>query len=162
MTRENARFAIWASPECKEYSIAKTHGQRDLAYADKLVKQTIKIIRYFQPRVWFIENPQTGLLKTRPFMKDAPFYDVTYCKYGYLYMKPTRIWTNLQGFKPKYCKYDCSAIKKGKHTKRLGTWTSDDPSREESSLRQKYSIPVQLIRGLFRAYCAQMRREYHA
>jgi site-specific DNA-cytosine methylase len=56
---------IWASPECTQYSQAKTRGERDLQGADKCVKRVLKIINHFKPRVWFIENPQTGLLKER-------------------------------------------------------------------------------------------------
>ena len=29
----------------------------------------MKIINYFQPRICFIENPQTGLLKEQDFMR---------------------------------------------------------------------------------------------
>ena len=42
-----------------------------------------------------MENPQTGLLKTRVFMAGLPFQDTCYCVWGYLYRKPTRIWSNL-------------------------------------------------------------------
>ena len=60
---------IWASPPCVEYSIAKTNGVRKIDYANSIVQKTIEIIRYFNPSVWFIENPQTGLLKHQEFMK---------------------------------------------------------------------------------------------
>ena len=48
----------------------------------------------FDPLMWVIENPATGLLKTRPFMERLPWVDVTYCKYGTPYRKQTRLWTN--------------------------------------------------------------------
>ena len=86
---------IWASPNCKEYSISKTRGIRDLESADALVLKVLEIIDYFKPKFWFIENPLTGLLKTREFMKDLPYYSVDYCRYGFNYMKKTAIWTNL-------------------------------------------------------------------
>ncbi len=101
---------VWASPECKEYSRANTSAQRDLRLADSLVCKTLEIIAHLRPRAWYLENPQTGLLKTRPFMQGLPFYDVTYCMYGFDYMKPTRIWTNVLGFEPRFCKFDCPAI----------------------------------------------------
>ena len=46
--------------------------------------------------MWVIENPATGLLKTRPFMERLPWVDVTYCKYGTPYRKQTRLWTNMR------------------------------------------------------------------
>ena len=89
--------AVWASPCCTQYSCARTKANkpRDLEGADALVKKTLEIIDYFQPRCWFIENPETGLLKTRGFMEGIPFTDADYCCYcDWGYKKRTRIWTN--------------------------------------------------------------------
>jgi len=58
---------IWASPPCTEYSVAKTVGARDLDKADQIVKHTLEIIEYLRPKYFIIENPQTGMLKDRPF-----------------------------------------------------------------------------------------------
>ena len=73
---------IWASPPCTEYSKAKTRGVRKLDEANTVVKQTLEILNYFQPTIYFIENPQTGLLKNQPFMDELPYNDADYCKYG--------------------------------------------------------------------------------
>ena len=59
---------IWSSPPCTEYSVAKTTGIRNIEYANKIMLKTIEIIKYFNPKYWIIENPQTGLLKKQPFM----------------------------------------------------------------------------------------------
>ena len=59
---------IWASPPCTEYSMAKTIGTRDLATADSIVFACMRIINYFRPAAWFLENPH-ALLATRPFMR---------------------------------------------------------------------------------------------
>ena len=91
---------IWSSPPCTEYSRAKTVGVRNIDEANKIVLKTIEIIKYFRPRIWFIENPQTGLLKQQPFMSQFNYYDVDYCKYGFRYRKRTRLWTNLVGWSP--------------------------------------------------------------
>ena len=82
---------IWSSPPCTEYSIAKTIGVRDIEGANKIVEKTLEIIRYFQPKKWMLENPQTGLLKYQTFMIFLPYDDCDYCKYG----KPYR---NEQGY----------------------------------------------------------------
>ena len=88
---------IWASPPCTEYSILKnnTGMNTNLLLADQIVLKTIEIINYFQPSKWFIENPQTSLLKKREFMKDFNYYDFDYCVFSdWGYRKRTRIWTN--------------------------------------------------------------------
>ena len=101
---------VWASPNCKEYSRAKTVGVRDFEYADRMVKKTLEIIKYFNPTYWFLENPWTGLLKTREFMKELPMYRVDYCRYGHDSLKPTAIWSNIKDFEPKICKKQCGMI----------------------------------------------------
>ena len=73
---------IAASPPCTEFSSAKTTAPRDLAGADRLVQRTLEIIHYFKPQKWWIENPRTGLLATRPYMADYPFVDTDYCQYS--------------------------------------------------------------------------------
>ena len=142
---------IWASPPCTEYSIAKQKGERDLKLADKLVKRTIEIIKYFRPKVWFIENPQTGMLKDRSFMKNIPYHDVCYCKYGYPYMKPTRIWTNLRDFIPLYCKKDCKMIVSGRHLQTIGrTVLEEVPAKTTHTAKSLInSIPPKLLQSLF-------------
>jgi len=63
--------------------------------ADLLVAKTLEIIMYFDDALWMIENPQTGLLKSRAVVKGLPWTDVSYCRYGTLYQKHTRLWHNL-------------------------------------------------------------------
>jgi len=149
---------IWASPDCTEYSIALTTRTRDFNKADPLVLKALEIIDYFKPKYYFIENPQTGYLKTRPFMKDLPFYDVSYCKYGFPYRKQTRIWTNLKGFEPKVCKRDCKFIVEKKH--KQGKTVFDN----EKSKRM--TIPQNLIEDIFKTTFSHMascgNRNYNA
>ena len=97
---------IVASPPCENYSQAKTTKDRDLAYADKCVRKTLEIVRYFQPPVWWMENPRFGLLRHRPFMNGVPYCDVDYCQFSdWGYKKPTRIWGNtyIGSLPPKLC-----------------------------------------------------------
>lgn len=87
---------IWASPPCTQYSQARRNAGSppDLAGADALVARTLEIVRNLRPRYFFIENPQTGLLKSRAVVAGIPFVDCAYCQYGELFRKKTRIWTN--------------------------------------------------------------------
>ena len=71
---------IWASPPCTEHSRAKTTGVRKIEFATSIVLKTLEIIKYFRPKYWIIENPQSGLLKEQPFMRGSNYYDVDYCK----------------------------------------------------------------------------------
>lgn len=106
---------IWASPDCTTYSVAALgrHRRKDAAtgwlmpvteYAkvcDAVNQHLMRLIEALRPQLWFIENPRGGLRKM-PWMAGLPRYTVTYCQYGYRYMKPTDIWTNCPepGFKP--------------------------------------------------------------
>ena len=110
---------VWASPPCTAYSnlqncwlnrerngkiFTKERMEEERKEADKLVLKTLEIIDYFKPSLWFIENPQTGQLRNRYFMKDLPYYDVDYCMYSdWGYKKRTRIWTNKEHFDAKLC-----------------------------------------------------------
>ena len=85
---------VWASPVCTEYSRALTMRPRRLEEGDALLLRAFEIMEHFDPLMWVIENPATGLLKTRPFMERLPW--VTYCKYGTPYRKQTRLWTNMR------------------------------------------------------------------
>ena len=84
---------IAVSPPCTEFSLAMTRRPRQLVYADELVLKGLEIVRYFEPKFWFMKNPRTGLLKGRPYMKGYAYVDVDYCCFSdWGYKKPTRIW----------------------------------------------------------------------
>ena len=141
---------IWSSPPCTEYSKAKTTAVRNIEEANKIVMKTIEIIEYFKPRVWFIENPQTGLLKEQDFMKNFHFVDVDYCRYGMPYRKRTRLWNNMKGFIPRpLCKKDCKSMngKRHKETAQRGSSKIAGGGRDCNKHRQNelYRIPSDLI-----------------
>ena len=125
---------VWASPPCTEYSYlqncwlgrnrkgkiyTKEIMEQDMLEADKLVLKSLEIIKYFNPTLWFIENPK-GRLKDRPIMADIPFYVVDYCKYSdWGYKKTTYIWTNKKDWQALVCKNDCNNMIDKQHKKVL-------------------------------------------
>ena len=144
---KNSFDIIWASPDCTQYSKAKTRGVRDIEGANRLVLRTLDIINHFDPQYWFIENPQTGLLKSQPFMTDLPFVDADYCMYGKSYRKRTRFWTNLSETKLNMCNKKCGSFVNGRHVGSCGNgrkkYTDKAYSRNE-----KYEIPEGLLNVL--------------
>lgn len=139
---------IWASPDCKTYSIAAIshHRTKNMAtgnlepkskYAkecDEVNKHVLELIKELDPTYYFIENPQGGM-KKMDFMQGLPIYTVWYCQYGDTRAKPTNLWTNHPDpkFKP-VCKNgnpDCNHIraKRGAKTGTQGLKGSVERSR---------------------------------
>ena len=142
---------IWSSPPCAEYSVAKTRGIRNIEYANSIVLKAIEIIKYFNPKYFVIENPQTGLLKNQEFMNEFDFKDVDYCKYGFNYRKRTRLWNNITNWTPRdLCNRDCGKIRKSKHvetvqrlpSKTKAEWGDNYVTHKQEDL---YKIPAELI-----------------
>ena len=117
---------IWCSPPCTQYSNMRTTGPpRDMVSADRIVEGCLTIVQFYLEHnpdmVWFMKNPRTGLLKTRPCVCHLPYYDVTYCWYApeWGMRKATRIWTNRVDFTPKVCLgRECPAVAVDTHTGR--------------------------------------------
>ena len=132
---------IWASPPCIEYSIAKQTGVRKIEEANEIVMKTLEIIKYFKPRVWFVENPQTGLLKKQSFMEGLPYFDIDYCKYGMPYRKRTRLWTNLDTWTPRpLCKKDCESMDGNRHKETA----QRAPSGKKENWKEGYTLFKQM------------------
>ena len=144
---------IWASPPCTEYSIAKTTGIRNIALANTIVKRTLEIIEYLQPRYHLVENPQTGYLKNQEFMHYLRYTDIDYCKYGMPYRKRTRLWNNVYCWTPRpLCKKDCNSMDGNRHMQTAqqrprgtrDTWGNSRPFRRE----ELYKVPSDLIKEI--------------
>ena len=149
---------IWASPPCTEYSMAKTIGERKIEESNAIVLKVLEIIKYFDPIFYMIENPQSGLLKNQYFMKEIPYDDVDYCKYGMPYRKRTRIWNNIHGWTPRpLCKKDCESIEDGKHKEHAQRGPSGPKELWGNQRRFKreelYVIPPLLLMSMFFFIC---------
>ncbi len=90
--------AIWASPPCENYSIARSNAAtpRDLLNADSCVLRTQEIIEWYQPRYYFVENPTTSQLWLR--FKWPRIVKTSYCAYGFKFRKNTTIATGSVDF----------------------------------------------------------------
>ena len=89
---------VHASPPCTQYSSTRTtNPPNDLESADRMVCKTLEIINYFKPTWYLIENPASGLLKSRPCMQHLPKpLTCSYCMYcDWGYRKNTHFWTNI-------------------------------------------------------------------
>jgi site-specific DNA-cytosine methylase len=154
---------IWASPDCRHYSKIRRnwrslgHRPPDLEYADSLVQKALYIIEYLQPKHALCENPYSGLLKSRHFMKGIPCAKCCYCKYDPAFSKKeTMIWCikgSLDAWVPKMCAISgghtqCEKKRStGKHAISLGNSLHVQVRRVD-----RLRIPPALIRELFEAF----------
>jgi len=137
---------LWASPPCETFSMCghnyymgyPTNSKCYIGLA--LVYKTIELIRELKPKYWFIENPRAGL-RSVWFMKPLPRYTVTYCQYGFNRMKPTDIWTNLEGWVPKCCKNGDACHEPAPRGSKTGT-------QGEKSSEIRGIVPYDLINEL--------------
>ena len=117
----------------------------------------LEIIAHFDPLMWIVENPATGLLKTRPFMEPLPWVDVTYCKYGTPYRKQTRLWTNMRWRPSRGLRKPgsrCEAWQDGRHLRaaqRGPRLMEGQYERVSQSRELLYSVPAALCEEIARA-----------
>ena len=80
---EQGKFElVCASISCTEFSQALTTRQRDLGTADSIARRNLKIIRWLNPRKYFIKNPAgSALLQNRSYMEGIPKIRVDYCQF---------------------------------------------------------------------------------
>lgn len=143
--------AVWSSPPCTHYSVARTTGgPRDLESADALVARVFEIVCWLRPKVWWIENPHSGLLKTRPLMWGLPYHKVSYCMYGSPYRKHTALWTNVTEFDARVCNKECGSWQNGRHAKsaQRGPARGNDPVTDRCTLNELHALPADLCRAI--------------
>lgn len=154
---------IWCSPPCNSFSklqdAIKTKEEIYKNINDNglpILKRTLEIIEYFDPKYYFIENPQTGRMKE--FINDKPYVDVDYCMYcDWGYRKRTRIWTNKSSddIKPLLCNKKCgNMIKSGNSFIHKSNCGNSDQSRrangKSTTLTERYRIPPKLLLSLLK------------
>jgi hypothetical protein len=101
---------VWASPPCTAFSVAsigrhwvssrvpRTNQARE---AMVLVRKTRELLESLSPRFGFvIENPR-GMLRKLDVLAGLPRHTVTYCQYGDDRMKPTDLWSTVEGWFPR-------------------------------------------------------------
>lgn len=148
---------IWASPPCVEYSMIRNINKKkpNLIWADSIVQKTLEIINYFKPKVWFMENPQTGTLKNRPFMIELnlPFIDCDYCMFSdWGYRKRTRFWTNQDGLNNVLCNKQCGNMEGKKHIFHIGVRNKGVNVKIMYNKDKLHRIPEKLIKYLFQLF----------
>jgi hypothetical protein len=113
----NIGKVLKAHPEGK--FTRKMYEDDIINFGRPMVDKVMEIIKYFKPKYFWIENPQTGRMKD--YITDLPYYDVDYCRYAdWGYKKSTRIWTNIKNFIPKKCNKKCNSIEGTRHKKIIG------------------------------------------
>ena len=153
---------IWASPECKVYcnlqgsllkqkwgnneEDQKANLEKARRNNDKYVLRALEIIEYFKPSKWFIENPWNSNMKTIPELNQLPSYRFDYCRFGFPYQKPTRIWSNkiLENMK-------CNCKKGHEYQLCMSNHFKDRKNHrpdKSKSIRDRYRIPEPLIEYL--------------
>ena len=109
----NCFDVIWASPDCTTWSLAtggkyrtkasiyglNNQYQEKSTMANNMVLRVIEILKYFQPKSWFMENPRALLQYFPPLTEFIEEYNanvnlVYYGNYNnWGFPKPTNIWS---------------------------------------------------------------------
>ena len=122
---------IWASPDCTQYSNARTTARlpRDMEGADRLVRRAIEIAGFYACPL-FLENP-VGRLRGKGVVSTLNLRRVDDCQYkderfAATYKTPTCIWTNTSWIPQRaLCnRWTCQSCENGihrSHAQRLST-----------------------------------------
>ena len=142
--------------------MALTTRPRNYPKADKLVQACLAFCGTSSVP-WWIENPESGQLKGRPFMKERKYQKVSYCKYSSAsepccpesaepcavckfrgkYQKHTAIWTNttwVPEIEPCGAGCRCPYVVNDMHPEKIGAGLRG---------RRAYPVPGRLTREIF-------------
>ena len=144
---------IAASPPCTEYSSAMTRRPRRMLEADGLVRRSLEIIKYYKPRIWWVENPRHGNLRWRQVVQGLAYIDLDYCKFSdWGYRKATRFWVPrwlAEQRRHVICGMDCENIVKDekgymRHRVQIGMHQRVEDVRQDTRTKL-YRIPDEII-----------------
>jgi len=148
---------IWASPCCTHYSRARTKAKtpRDLEWADSLVAAALRIQAACGCPM-LLENPHSGLLKTRDVLRGTEFTVLDFCMYhdgrsAHAARKRTAIWMVGCTFRPArpLCNKNCGHCVGNRHAERAQQGSAPGcPTRR--SLAQLHAIPPLLCEEIAR------------
>ena len=161
---------VWGSPCCTNFSKNKHSSPEELAAATSLVSRTVDIINYLKPRLFFMENPETGKLKHQSVVDNIPVAAADYCQYHDArmcrfrkksnlklpYRKRSNFWSNIQGLVLRTCPGDtCEMMVLNPKTGRKVHLQSCGNGRKQynqiggfPTQEEKYRIPTELVREL--------------
>jgi len=151
---EHGPFAfIWASPECRVYSVANLragHFEKGVAITraakdqNARVRHTLYLIENLDSPYWVLENPR-GMLRKQKMMNPYPRVTVSYCQYGDTRQKPTDLWGRFPcNWIPRpICKPGALCHEASPRGASTGT--------QGQSREQRITIPYELPRTLYKA-----------
>jgi hypothetical protein len=150
---------VWASLPCMHYSRARTTGgPRYLEGSDRLVQKCLDLCTWLGAP-FIMENPHSGLLKSRDMVAGIPMRVVDYCKYGAPSRKSTSLWTNTAWEPAQHlCEYDCGSCVGRRHVEHAqrGNWAGSSEGRRSQSLNTLYALPAPLCAEIA-AFASQER-----
>lgn len=99
---------VFCGTDCRSYSVAAISKHRKLnketgnldpisdfaKFSDEMNIHVRQMIKELNPKIEIWENPRAALRKMN-FMKDLKCQTVSYCQYGFTYMKPTDLFSNI-------------------------------------------------------------------
>ena len=145
---------VWASPDCRAYSSARTNAKipRDeaMAASDKLVAKTLQIISHFGC-AYCIENPATSRLWKRDVADGLQCVTASYCCHDdYKYKKNTKFASNFLGKLPVCPGVGlCPQMVDKKHIEHAQRGSGGAMPREHTT-DELHTIPEGLLREMFR------------
>ena len=139
----------------------KTHeGEMGLAILEK----TVEIICYFYEKnrnlIFYMENPRALMRHEETILSQLPDHirhTVSYCKYGFIYMKPTDIWTNDRVWSPrplcsKASPCDAPKLENGGHKYGVRGHKETGQLQGPQTLEERYRMPPALLKEIFGRY----------